>query len=492
MLSQQPLYLPPGLTQPRQATARNYDYATYGGHAAAIAAMRGRPLIPWQRYAADVGLEVDAHGIFRYAIVVVTVQRQAGKTDLDQSVGLQNALMGPNRFVWNTAQTGQDASGKWRELAEAFDEAPILRQLAHKGSKGLRFSNGSEAITLLNGSKLRPHPPSQEALHGKQSDRNTIDEAWAFTSAQGAALRQAIGPTTTTRRMVTGQRPQLWIISTEGTVESTFFNPLLDQCRAGDPDVAFLDWGLRDDDDPTDLEVVASRHPGYGHLLDMATLRDQANLFRDAPGEFARAFGNRRTGASERLIPVDAWLDAAWRDDELPKGRPAIGAAVGIDDQDATIAVAIERAGPDAPVVSAIVNDGHQAGTSWAIGRLVDISARQGNPPLVIDRRGPSAGLYDAAKRAKLNLLDIDSQGVASAHSSMLAGVTNPAGPSWRYRPHPALDAAADLATRRYFADGAWVLGRRASVGSISAIEAPALAAWGADHLPADVGMQLF
>ena len=76
--------------------------------------------------------------------------------------------------------------------------------------------------------------------------------------------------------------------------------------------------------------------------------------------------------------------------------------------------------------------------------------------------------------------------------STRSRGITDEAGPSWRYRPHAALDGAADLATRRYFQDGAWVIGRRASVGSVSALEACALSAWGVDHLPPEVGMQLF
>src|SRR5690606_16202487 len=103
-----------------------------------------------------------------------------------------------------------------------------------------------------------------------------------------------------------------------------FFNPLLDELRGGgDPGVCLMDWGLRDGDDPTDLATVAARHPGYGHLLDDQTLHDQARLFADAPGEFARAFGNRRTGATERLLPLDAWTDAAWRD-PFPPGRPCL------------------------------------------------------------------------------------------------------------------------------------------------------------------------
>lgn len=484
-----PAWWPRDLTPPRHATARDMTRATYGGHAAAAAALRGRVLLPWQRYGLDVALEVDDRGIFVYSHVICTVQRQAGKTDLDQTGGLQNALMGPARQVWHTAQSGQDASAKWRELAESFEAAPQLRQLAQPGAKGLRYSNGSEGITLVNGSKIRPHPPTEKALHGKQSDRNSIDEAWAHSLAAGNALRQAIGPTTTTRRTATGQRPQLWTLSTEGTVESGFLNPLLDEAReGGDSAVCLLDWGLRDDDDGTDLDVVASRHPGYGYLLDEVTLQDQARLFADAPGEFARAFGNRRTGSTERLLPEGPWNDAAWRE-AYPAGRPCIGAAVGLDGVDAAIVVGVRVDGRTRVVK--VIKGGYGPGSSWAIRRLLEVATKHG-VPVVIDRRGPSAGLHDAAVRAGIEVLPFDSQAAAAAASAILEGITDEEGPSWRYVPHHALDAAAELATRRYYADGAWVIGRRASVGSTAALEAAGLAAWGVDHLPDEVGPQLF
>ena len=137
------------------------------------------------------------------------------------------------------------------------------------------------------------------------------------------------------------------------------------------------------------------------------------------------------------------------------------------------------------------MRDGHRAGTAWAIDRLRDVAGRHGCP-VVIDRRGPSAGLHDAAVRAGLDVLPFDSQGAAAAASSMLEGITHPDGPAWRHVRHPALDDAAELATRRYYADGAWVIGRRASVGSTSALEAASHSAWGVDHLPDEVGVQLF
>jgi hypothetical protein len=59
--------------------------------------------------------------------------------------------------------------------------------------------------------------------------------------------------------------------------------------------------------------------------------------------------------------------------------------------------------------------------------------------------------------------------------------------PNLRYRNHPALDAAANDATRRALGD-AWAWGRRQSAGSLAALTAATVAVWGWDHAPAALG----
>lgn len=436
----------------------------------------GKGLIPWQALVADTATEIDAEGVYVYSTVLISVPRQAGKTTLDQASSIETCLQGSERFVWYTAQSGQDANEKFREMTEEWTASP-LAQLAGKP----RLSNGSMALTFVNGSKFRPHPPTKDALHGKQSDKNTVDEAWSKTSAEGAAILQAIVPTTTTRRKKTGQRPQLWILSTEGTVESTWLNELLARARAGDPTIAFFDWGIGPDVDPTDLDAVAAAHPGYHHLFEMDTLIDAAAKL--PPGEFARAYGNRRGGAAERVIPVESWNRSRTLS-KIPEGDICLGASYGVDGVDATITATALH--PTLGKITEVIE--HRPGTHWALERLVEFAERH-SAPVAIDPIGPSASLHDAATRAGLVIVPIKSSTYSAACANVLSGIE--AG-TWHHRPHTALDAAAELATRRWISDGAWLWGRTASVGSISALEAATLGDWGIDHLPEVTGMQLF
>lgn len=485
----------PGLIEPRHYTPRDLTRATYGAHTAAAAATLGQPLIPWQQFAADVAGEVDADGVLVYSVVVITVQRQAGKTTLDLANDIQNCLMGPNRRVWYTAQTGQHAGDKWLEMAELFEKSPI------RGLATVRKSNGSQKLTFANGSTLRPHPPTADSLHSKQSDKNTIDEAWYFTSLQAAALKQAIVPTTTTRRKFTGQRPQLWVMSTEGTAESSFFNKLLEDLRAEIPgNTCFIDFGIDPnleapdlaDDAAVDkyLEEVAARHPGYGYLFEMEDLRGW--LFELGLGEFARAYGNRRTGATERIIPEQAWKNAATMTAIPDDARVCFAAAVGLDGADTAItATAVVNGVKITEVID------HREGTAHALARIKELHARNG-APFIIDAYGPASDLHDQVERAGVPLVPLNTTGVTAACSAVFSGVVPPPKapegwkPIWHYRPHTALDDAAELAAKRSVGDGAWVWGRRASIGSIAALEAATIGTYGVGHMPEVAGLQVF
>lgn len=486
------------LVQPRYATPRDPSRATYGGHTAAVAEALGWPLLPWQALVSDVAGEIDENGELFYGTVVITVQRQAGKTTLDMAQGVQSACMGPNRKLWYTAQSGQHAAAKWREMVDdVFLESGI------KSIATPLYSNGAQALRFWNGSTLSPHPPTEDSLHGKQSDRNTIDEFWAFDRIQAKALRGAIVPTTTTRRKLMKQRPQLWIMSTEGTQESEALNDLLAELRAAVPArTAFFDFGIPHDaavpdmEDPaavaTFLDLCYAWHPGAGFLFE----REDMDGFLNELGlsEFTRAYGNRRTGAVSRIIPEGDWNTAATAELVADEGAPmCFGAAVGKDGTDATITAtwALE----DGRKLTEVIR--HGFGYGWVLDGLAALQEKFG-APVVIDAAGPSADLFDAAtRRGDIELLEITMRQYTGACSAVFKGVVNRAedgtklDPVWLHRPHEALNTAADVAAKRSTGDAAWAWGRRVSTGSISALEAGTLSTWGVDNLPQAIGLQI-
>lgn len=428
----------------------------------------GMPPMPWQEHAADVIGEVNpATGQLRWPIVIVSVQRQSGKSALTLGVMAHRALTAPGRRVWHTAQTGQDARDLWMQLDERLTASPLSRVTVTKRT------NGSERIIINGSSTVRPHPPTREAMHGRQSDLSIIDEAWAFDEEQGAALLQAIQPTQATR-----PGAQIIVLSTRGSAASTWFHDLVDTAKGSDR-IALIDYGISDDVDPDDLEAIAAAHPAIGHTIDRSVIDSAASVL--SPAEFVRAYGNRATGSIDRIIPSAAWSAAIDPDPIADDARVVIAVAASVDRSETSIvACALDDDGT--PRVEVIET---RPGSAWAAKRAATI-ARRHHAPVIVDAIGPSAAVADALKLDEsIEVHTVTARELTAGCGDFLDRLTGPdalESPRLRIRPNAALDRAVDVVTRKRIGDG-WAWSRRGSVGSIASLEAATLAVHGLTHI---------
>lgn len=259
-----------------------------------IAKALGTPLMPWQRLVARVATErrLDDPRRFRYSPIMLTVPRQSGKTTLMRGVLTQRAMTNMRRRAFYTAQTGKDATARWKDLVEQIAAGPLRKKVI------LRKAIGSQSLTFPTLSTISPFAPTAESLHGYTPHDVMCDEIFAFDDAQGNDLMGAIGPA-----QVTLLLRQLWLVSTRGTPASTFLNFWLDQGLAAvdDPDagMAFFDWHMRAGLDPYDPTSWVF-HPALGHTItsdDLLQLSKQHTY-----GEWMRAFMNTQTVVLEALI----------------------------------------------------------------------------------------------------------------------------------------------------------------------------------------------
>lgn len=435
----------------------------------------GRPYHAWQRYTADIALELDENGRLRYRNVIVSVPRQCGKTVLDMSVGVTRLLLQDDAKVWYTSQTGQSARERWiKEVATPIEShLPTLGRIK-------RGAGDTRLVVPTTGSEFRPMPPSAEYLHGSQSDLVLIDEAWVHDDASGAALLQAVKPTFQSRAG-TKLGVQTWFSSTAGTAESTWWHDKLDEAIAGRSDTAVIDFGIADDVDVEDVDAVVAAHPLGGDPSIADFIREQA---LDLPGgEFARAYGNRRTASRELIIPADVW-SAAQTMTPLPSDAPiTFGAAIDIDRSETVIAACglIDNM-PYIEIVD------RRPGTSWAADRLADLVEKHHAPPPVIDPVGPSGTLHDELVGRGLDLPSFTVRDLTRACANFMDRIThtdanNDPDPRVGIRPDDGLDAAVAAAAIRAVGD-AWAW-KRDVTGSIAALEAATLALHGATHRPA-------
>lgn len=465
--------VPPPMPRPRYMTRRDPALRSYGPNIAKVSELLGRPFMPWQHQAADLIGAITGDGRFRYPLVVMTVQRQAGKTAMNLATAVQRCTL-PTQKAWYTAQTGTDARDKFVEMvdeAEAVNggrPSPLRRFWVSKRAAG------NTRMIFKNGSVFRPHPPTVDSLHGKQSDLNLIDEGWSFTEPEGAALLQAITPTQATRRAA-----QTIILSTAGDASSTWFHNLIDTAPDRDG-VALIDFGIGPDVDPTDIDAVAAAHPAIGHTIDRAAL--VGALAQLGPSGFARAYGNRRTTSRERIIPADA-EHAAETTSEIPAGVPVgFGLAVAVDRSAATIAA---TAIVDGVPVTEVID--RRPGTAWAAAAMAALAAGNQHHGIAIDRYGPAATVADELDQRGVELLPIQTRDATTAAADWFDRITHRQDgdltPRIRIRRDPALSEAIAAAAWRHVGD-ARTFGRRTSAASIDALEASVMATYAATHLP--------
>lgn len=432
--------------------------------------------MPWQRQVVDVGLERDPDtGLYVYGTVIVTVQRQSGKTTLVLSVATHRCLTLSRARVWYTCQTGKDAGDWFRNEAR-----PIFDDSLFRGRYKTRMSQGSEGMTWHhNASSFRVFPPLRDGLHGKQSDLVFSDEAWAHDEVKGDELKQAIRPT-----MATRPGAQKWPLSTMGDATSLYLDSYIElglaSVRADRREgVCFLDWGIPDDLDPTDVDRVADYHPAVGFTIPRQALWTAFDDLRDKPGEFARAYGNRKTRVGERVIPAAAWEACAVAAPAWQRPEPqqlALAFEVAVDGSDAAITAAW-RYDPLGPVHVDVID--HRPGTSWLADRVVELRDTWRPRTIAHNAAGPAVDVADELRRRGVTLYPVATREYVAACVGFLRDVLTEG--RLLHPGHPALDLAAESAGQRQLGE-AWAWGPRASVGSISPLVGVTVARWAFDH----------
>jgi hypothetical protein len=431
--------------------------------------------MPWQQHVADVGLELLPDGRYAYRLIVATVPRQSGKTTLFGAVMDQRAATLPRARVWFTMQTAKDAvdwlTNEHWPLLGVFGDAVTLRRMA--GSENIRWRPSAGLV--------RPFPPNATGLHSKVSDLVVVDECWSFDVLRGQAVDQAVIPTQATRA-----NSQIWKVSTAGDAAALWWLGTVEAGRAAarggrTEGVAYFEWSCPDDMDPTDPTAWPRYHPAYGRTIGPDAMRSALDML--GPDEFARAYGNRWVSMVSRVIPLQAWRDAADPDAPVPEvGRVALGFDVALDRADAAIVAAWR----DDDGVARIEVAAYEPGVGWLADRASELSERWRPVAFGYDAAGPAIDVADVLARRGLTVEGLKARDYAAACSGLLDGITSTP-PTVRIRPHAALDHAAGGAARRSVAD-AWAWGRRQSGVSIAALTAATVALWAFDHAPADTG----
>jgi hypothetical protein len=364
---------------PRFATRRT-DRPTLGPAIAKTARILGKPLMPWQRYVADVvGEVVPETGLLAYRDWGLTVPRQSGKTTLVLAKSTHRCLatdfFGGRQRVLYTAQTRNDARRKWdEEFVEDLLAAPLLR-----GKFSVRKSNGSEHVRFVNGSRFGPEANTEKSGHGPTVDEAFVDEAFSRVDNRS---EQAFKPAMVTRLLA-----QFGVVSTAGWLgESPYLWSKVELGRQfaaeGRTDgIAYFEWSAPEDAESGDRRVWRRCMPALGYTINEDIIAvDYANM---STNEFRRAYLNiwvPKDAPDDPVISLELWDSRA--DPYTGRLAPvAFGVTTTPDRSRTTIGVAGQRA-DGMPYVEVMAE---QPGIEWAVSWIKERVARWDPCAIILD-----------------------------------------------------------------------------------------------------------
>jgi hypothetical protein len=418
--------------------------------------------MPWQEQVVNVGLELEpATGLPAYREVRVSVPRRSGKTTLFLCIQVDRSLgWGRRQRSLYAAQDRINSRAKWEEQTELLRDSNLAGLFVTRRQTGLE-----RTVWTPTGSTVAITASGEASGHGFDLDLGQIDEAWAQRDAR---LVQAMKPA-----MMTRPAAQLWLTSTMGTEESTWWNEQVDDGRArveaGERSgVAYFEWSAGDDDDPDDPATWWRCMPALGRTVTEEVIRADHDALD--PAEFARAYLNRRSGAGRPVISAAQWAGARDPSSQL-QGTPCFAVDVTPDRAYAAIGVAGWRR--DRRVHIEVVD--HRPGTDWVMPRLEELYERWRPVPVVIDPVSPAGSLLIGLAALSIPTETVNARDYAAACGQLFDAVAG--SPTLTHLDQPVLNMAVTAVRKRVLGD-AWAWARRVG-GDISPLVAVTLARYG-------------
>jgi phage terminase large subunit-like protein len=330
----------------------------------------GKPLLDWQAYALDVGLEVEADGSWAYQDVAIAVARQNGKTGGTLEPRILVGLLLWGETILHSAQNRDLPRESFLYIAEVL-ESRFPGRLASRP----RRANGQETVRMANGGSYRIIAPRPDAPRGHHADLVVLDEVREY---RDTSFVSAILPTQNT-----SPNPQVWWASNAGDPDSVVLNGLRARGLEGDPSLAWMEWSADPALPDDSREAWAQANPSLGSLIDEERIAHlQATL---TPEAFQTEVLCRWVDISgTRAVPAPLWTAAASGTMEGPEAptRPVLSIDIDPDRN----AVAMVAAWP--------MSDG-RIGTDLVLYRTGDLTGLEETVLREVSDLGPSLIGYD-------------------------------------------------------------------------------------------------
>ena len=132
----------------------------------------GMPLLPWQHYVLEDMLSVDNDNNFIRKTNLLLCARQVGKTHLARMRILAGLFLFGEKNIIAMSSNRNMALDTFRQVANTIEDNEFLKAQVRQ----IRYANGQESITLLNGARYEIVAATRDGSRGKTADFLYVDE----------------------------------------------------------------------------------------------------------------------------------------------------------------------------------------------------------------------------------------------------------------------------------------------------------------------------
>lgn len=483
--------------------------------------MAGLPPDPWQLDSHEIMLGLREDGNFAAGDYAEWVSRQQGKTG---GLGVPRLLGGlfllpERRFLWSAhlQSAATEAFEMTREalltlgeevrpdlievppldLPGALGESLFVQVISANGKEG--FRTWTEDRRLEWRKRVLMVSRSKGGGRGIPADVRFIDESYAYTAAQQAAL----APTRLAKPFA--QTIYLSTPPLNGEEGEVMYRLRERAEEEDDPRLGYRDWGLA-----TTLDEFRKLSPAQQRefLFDRANWRAAlpalglGRVTEDSVEILIREFAENEDAAREvlglwpeRITATGSWQVISKADWDAQGGGRAddwgseVAFAVAMPEAQDWTSIAVAGPSRSKPGEILLQIATYDRGSSWALGRIQELDARHPEAVVAIAPNGAAGHLIAPLERAGVELIEPSQLEVAHGFARFVRGVAEEK--TIRHCSQESLDIAVKVALLRpHGADGGSTLLRRGGT-DVSPLEAASLAVWAIEDVLGDVGPPL-
>jgi len=398
-----------GSQEPRLRSAPAYT-ATLGLEAVDLAAAAGLILDPWQSLCTCDILAVQDDGRWAALETCTITQRQNGKGAIIEAIELAGLFLFGEQLILHSAHEYKTAQEAFLRIKGLIDGCSDLSRYV----KAIREANGEQQIILMSGARLRFVARSKGSGRGFSGQRNILDEAYALTRTQLAALLPTMSaqPNPQFNQFSTVPDPDTMPGPEEAVLPAVHKRALAAAESGASGGLVYHDWSMQPNEDAANVDLWYACNPALGIRISEDYVR--AELAALGPDKFSvERLGLWPADVNSRwaVISEGDWLDVL---DDASQAVDPLVFAIDVTPERSHGSIAAAGARADGDLHGEVVD--HAQGTSWLVSRAAELDARWKPAAWVVDAGGAAGFVIPSLESAGLNVVKMTSRNVGQAY----------------------------------------------------------------------------